>query len=85
MISSMGRPIPMVEEKHSVLPPIFMKGFFTFLLIVSIVLLVGWTTVMYIRAGRLFDVGLYSVFIVLFTFGLTGRLLYSHKISSDEA
>ncbi len=70
----------MVEEKQVTLPNSYLRGVSNLLIAISILLLVVWTVVMFLKQGKLFDVGLYSVFIVLFLFGLTGRLLYTDRM-----
>jgi len=70
----------MVEDKHIALPNSYLRGLSNVLIAFSILLLVVWTVVMFLKQGKLFDVGLYSVFIVLFLFGLTGRLLYTDRM-----
>lgn len=75
-----GAAIPMVEEKQVSLPNSYLRGFSNILMAISILLLVVWTIVMFLKQGKLFDVGIYSVFTILFLFGLTGRLLYTDRM-----
>jgi len=69
----------MPEEKEVKLPYGFVKNLFTLLMLAGILLYVGWTILMIVTAGIFFDLGLYSICIIMILFGLAGRLLYGHK------
>jgi hypothetical protein len=75
-----GATISMVEEKQVSIPNSFLRNVSNLIMAIAILFLVVWTTVMFLKHGKLFDVGVYSVFIILFLFGLTGRLLYTDRI-----
>lgn len=77
MKSDMGG--PMAEEKEVPLPTGFLKKLSTFIMIAGILLYVGWSILLIVTKGIFFDLGLYSVCIIMVLMGLTGRLLYSHK------
>ncbi len=58
------------------LSPAVPKTFYGLVLIVGIVLYVGWTALYLAPEGKYFDVGLFSLSIILILFGLTGYVLY---------
>lgn len=66
----------MVEDKQVLLPGSFVKGLFTLLMIAGVVLYIAWTGFLIVKHGVFFDFGLYSLCIVMFLFGLTGRMLF---------
>jgi hypothetical protein len=70
----------MVEEKQVSLPNSFLRNVSNVMMAIAILFLIVWTAVMFLQQGKLFDVGVYSVFIILFLFGLTGRLLYTDRM-----
>ena len=69
----------MPEEKDIGLPNYFVKNFFTVLMVAGLLLYLTWSVFLIITKGIFFDIGLYSICIVMVLGGLTGRLLYSHK------
>jgi hypothetical protein len=58
------------------LSPAIPKAFYGLLLVVGIVLYVSWTALYLAPRGRFFDVGLFSLSIILILFGATGYVLY---------
>lgn len=74
-----GRSISMPEEKDIGLPNYFVKNFFTVLMVAGLLLYLTWSVFLIITKGIFFDLGLYSICIVMVLGGLAGRLLYSHK------
>ncbi|MBN1390444.1 MAG: hypothetical protein JXA22_07370 [Candidatus Thermoplasmatota archaeon] len=73
----------MAEEKDVKLPLGLVKNIFTLLMIAGILLYVAWTILMIVTKGIFFDLGLYSVCIIMVLMGLAGRLLYSHKQKTE--
>jgi len=69
----------MPEEKEVKLPYGLVKNLFTLLMITGILLYVAWSVLLIATKGIFFDLGLYSVCIIMTLFGLAGRLLYGHK------
>ncbi|MGA1873597.1 MAG: hypothetical protein ACMUHY_07980 [Thermoplasmatota archaeon] len=69
----------MPEEKEVKLPRSLVKNLFTLLMIAGILLYVSWSILLIVTKGIFFDLGLYSICIVMILFGLAGRLLYAHK------
>jgi hypothetical protein len=69
----------MPEEKEIGLPNSFVKNFFTVLMVAGILLYLTWSVVLIVAKGIFFDIGLYSICIVMILGGLAGRLLYGHK------
>jgi len=73
----------MPEEKEVKLPYGLVKNLFTLLMIAGILLYIAWTVLMIVTQGIFFDLGLYSICIIMILFGLAGRLLYSHKQKTE--
>ena len=69
----------MPEEKDVGLPNYFVKNFFTVLMVAGLLLYLSWSVFLIFTKGIFFDLGLYSICIVMVLGGLAGRLLYAHK------
>ncbi len=77
----------MVDERESQLPKPLIRTMFTILMVMGIILYVGWLIAASIINGKviIFDLGLYSITILMFLMGLTGRYLYGLKIARDSS
>lgn len=77
----------MVDERESQLPKPLIRNMFTILMVMGIILYVGWLIAASIINGKviIFDLGLYSITILMFLMGLTGRYLYGLKIARDPS
>ena len=80
-------PVPMVEDKAVKMPNTFVRGLYTAMAVAGIVLYIVWMIAASIVNGKvmIFDLGLYSVCIILILMGLTGRFLYSEKIKKEKS
>lgn len=66
-------------KKGSTISPKIPKAFWTLVMLAGIILYVGWVAVfLYPEHGRFYDVGLFSICVVMICGGLTGRILYSN-------
>ena len=74
----------MVEEKQVMLPRNVIKNLFTLLMVAGIVLYISWSAVLIVKHGVFFDLGLYSICIIMVLFGLTGRMLYGGQSKTDS-
>ncbi len=74
----------MAEEPEVKMPLSIIRGAFTILLVIGVLLYVGWTVLLIIEKGIFFDLGLYSICVVMILMGLFGRLLYGHKIKQEQ-
>ena len=77
----------MVDERESQLPKPLIRNMFTVLMVLGIILYVGWLIAASIINGKviIFDLGLYSITIIMFLMGLTGRYLYGLKIAEGPS
>jgi len=77
----------MVEDKAVKMPNTFVRGLYTAMAVAGIVLYIVWMIAASIVNGKvmIFDLGLYSVCIILILMGLTGRFLYSEKIKKEKS
>ncbi|MEA3557834.1 MAG: hypothetical protein U9R75_01125 [Candidatus Thermoplasmatota archaeon] len=74
----------MVEEKQVMLPRSLVRNLFTLLMAAGIVLYASWTVVLVVKHGVFFDLGLYSICIIMVLFGLTGRMLFGGQAKTDS-
>ena len=77
----------MVDERESQLPKPLIRNMFTVLMVLGVILYVGWLIAASIINGKVivFDLGLYSITILMFLMGLTGRYLYGLKIAEGPS
>lgn len=77
----------MVDERESQIPMGLVRNLFTALMVFGIILYVGWIIAASIINGKviIFDLGLYSITILMFLMGLTGRYLYGLKIAKGPS
>ena len=77
----------MVDERESQLPKPLIRNMFTVLMVLGILLYVVWLIAASIINGKviIFDLGLYSITILMFLMGLTGRYLYGLKIAEGPS
>jgi len=69
----------MPEDKEVELPSSVIKMLFTVLMAAGIILYASWSIFLIITRGIFFDIGLYSICIVMILGGLTGRLIYGYR------
>ena len=73
----------MPEEQPVELPANFIKMLFTLLMVAGILLYAVWSIFLIVTKGIFFDLGLYSLCVVMILGGLTGRLVYGHRAKSE--
>ena len=56
---------------------------FTIMMVAGIALFAIWQVYLIITKGIFFDIGLYSISIVMILGGLTGRLIYGHREKAE--
>jgi hypothetical protein len=69
----------MPDDKEVELPNGVIKTLFTLLMAAGIILYASWTIFLIVTKGIFFDIGLYSICIVMILGGLTGRLIYGYR------
>ena len=76
----------MVDTKDTPIPKSIIRTLSTVLMIMGILLYIGWIITASIINGKiiLFDLGLYSITIIMFLMGLTGRYLYGLKMAKGS-
>jgi hypothetical protein len=73
----------MPDEKEVELPNSVIKALFTLLMVAGILLYASWTIFLIVTKGIFFDIGLYSICIVMILGGLTGRLIYGYRAKTQ--
>ncbi len=77
----------MVDEKSTQMPKSLIRSLFTALMVFGILLYVIWIIAASIINEKviLFDLGLYSITIIMILMGMTGRYLYGLKMTKGPA
>ncbi len=77
----------MSDEKSTQLPKSLIRNLFTALMVFGILLYVGWIITASIINEKviIFDLGLYSITILMILMGMTGRYLYGLKMAKGPS
>ncbi|MFW3147095.1 MAG: hypothetical protein ACMUIE_09820 [Thermoplasmatota archaeon] len=74
----------MVDDKKAELPRGLIKNLFTALMVAGILLYVPWQIYLIAVKNIWFDIGLYSLCVIMILMGLTGRLVYGYEAKLES-